>query len=50
MELANLAGTTLAYNDHAPKGPAEGVIVLIHGFPQTSYQFRKVVGPLSDAG
>ncbi|RMZ70034.1 soluble epoxide hydrolase [Pyrenophora seminiperda CCB06] len=29
---------------------AKGVILLIHGFPQTSYQFRHVITPLSDAG
>ena len=27
-----------------------GVILLIHGFPQTSYQFRHVITPLSKAG
>ncbi|CAJ2510040.1 Uu.00g059400.m01.CDS01 [Anthostomella pinea] len=27
-----------------------GVIFLIHGFPQTSYQFRHVIEPLSPAG
>jgi pimeloyl-ACP methyl ester carboxylesterase len=28
----------------------KGVILLIHGFPQTSYQFRHVITPLADAG
>ncbi|KAI4653169.1 uncharacterized protein J4E79_008682 [Alternaria viburni] len=28
----------------------KGVILLIHGFPQTSYQFRHVITPLSEAG
>lgn len=28
----------------------KGVILLIHGFPQTWYQFRHVITPLSDAG
>ena len=28
----------------------EGTILLIHGFPQTSYQFRHVITPLADAG
>ena len=27
-----------------------GTILLIHGFPQTSYQFRRVITPLSNAG
>lgn len=30
-------------------GP-KGTILLIHGFPQTSYQFRHVITPLADAG
>lgn len=34
-----------------PKGVSKkGVILLIHGFPQTWYQFRHVITPLSDAG
>lgn len=28
----------------------KGVILLIHGFPQTSYQFRKVISLLTEAG
>lgn len=28
----------------------KGTILLIHGFPQTSYQFRHVITPLSNAG
>ncbi|KAI4613309.1 uncharacterized protein J4E87_009956 [Alternaria ethzedia] len=28
----------------------KGVILLIHGFPQTSYQFRHVITPLSEVG
>lgn len=27
-----------------------GVIVLVHGWPESSYQFRNVIGPLSRAG
>ncbi|KAI4923116.1 uncharacterized protein J4E92_007869 [Alternaria infectoria] len=33
-----------------PLTRTEGVILLIHGFPQTSYQFRHVIAPLSEAG
>ncbi|KAF2792280.1 soluble epoxide hydrolase [Melanomma pulvis-pyrius CBS 109.77] len=29
---------------------SKGVILLIHGFPQTSRQFRHVITPISDAG
>ena len=29
---------------------SKGTILLIHGFPQTNYQFRKVITPTSDAG
>jgi pimeloyl-ACP methyl ester carboxylesterase len=32
------------------KTEEKGVILLIHGFPQTSYQFRHVITPLADAG
>ena len=28
----------------------KGTILLIHGFPQTWYQFRRVINPLADAG
>lgn len=42
----------LSYTDspHTPTVDFRGVILLIHGFPQTSYQFRHVIQPLSDAG
>ncbi|KAI5356521.1 Putative alpha/beta hydrolase-1, epoxide hydrolase [Septoria linicola] len=33
----------------ADKQP-KGTILLIHGFPQTAYQFRRVITPLSNAG
>jgi pimeloyl-ACP methyl ester carboxylesterase len=42
----------LSYIDCPPPSgtPSKGVICLIHGFPETSYQFRRVITPLSDAG
>jgi pimeloyl-ACP methyl ester carboxylesterase len=42
----------LNYIDSASSTSVEskGVILLIHGFPQTSYQFRHVITPLSNAG
>ncbi|KAI2602388.1 soluble epoxide hydrolase [Hypoxylon sp. NC1633] len=42
----------IAYIDCASKAkpPHRGVILLIHGFPQTSYQFRHVINPLAEAG
>jgi pimeloyl-ACP methyl ester carboxylesterase len=41
----------LNYIDCPPPSPeSKGTILLIHGFPQTSYQFRHVITPLSDAG
>ncbi|KAG7432984.1 Soluble epoxide hydrolase [Fusarium oxysporum f. sp. raphani] len=43
-------GVSIAYTDTKPDGNEKGVVVLIHGFPQTSYQFRKVIGPISSAG
>ncbi|KAK8219640.1 hypothetical protein M8818_000614 [Zalaria obscura] len=33
----------------APGQQQRGIIILIHGFPQTSYQFRHVITPLSRA-
>jgi len=33
-----------------PSVAYKGTILLIHGFPQTCYQFRRVITPLSDAG
>ncbi|KAF6824210.1 alpha beta hydrolase fold protein [Colletotrichum plurivorum] len=44
-------GLRISYIDEKPpQGETKGVIVLIHGFPQTSYQFRKVIQPLVSAG
>ncbi|KAF5658978.1 haloacetate dehalogenase [Fusarium heterosporum] len=43
-------GVSIAYTDAQPDGNEKGVVVLLHGFPQTSYQFRKVIGPISEAG
>ncbi|TKA61878.1 hypothetical protein B0A49_09511 [Cryomyces minteri] len=42
----------IAYVDcpPSPTEPQRGTIVLLHGFPQTSYQFRHVIAPLADAG
>jgi len=31
-----------------PSGATKGTMLLIHGFPQTSYQFRRVIRPLAD--
>jgi len=42
----------IGYTD-CPSNPSigqKGTILLIHGWPQTSYQFRHVTGPFSDAG
>ncbi|KAK5737790.1 hypothetical protein LTR17_006438 [Elasticomyces elasticus] len=46
------AGIMLHYISCPPPEPSasKGTILLIHGFPQTSYQFRRVITPLSDAG
>jgi pimeloyl-ACP methyl ester carboxylesterase len=40
----------LNYIECQPSSEPKGTILLIHGFPQTSYQFRHVITPLSDAG
>lgn len=58
-QKATLSGTpsnsdevTIAYIDcPAPTSkPSKGTVLLIHGFPQTAYQFRHVMTPISDAG
>jgi pimeloyl-ACP methyl ester carboxylesterase len=41
---------TIHYIDCPSVGNEKGIILLIHGFPQTSYQFRYVITPLSEAG
>ncbi|MCJ1454024.1 hypothetical protein MMC28_004374 [Mycoblastus sanguinarius] len=33
-----------------PSSSPKGIILLIHGFPETSYQFRHVIPPLAAAG
>lgn len=40
----------LHYLDVPAEGKQKAVILLIHGFPQTSYQFRKVIKPLAAEG
>lgn len=40
----------IAYIDESPQIQEKGIILLIHGFPQTSYQFRKVIPGLVAAG
>ncbi|KAI0521169.1 alpha/beta-hydrolase [Xylaria bambusicola] len=47
------SGLRIAYIESTPKWKPEylkGVILLIHGFPQTSYQFRHVINPLAARG
>ncbi|KAF2028524.1 alpha/beta-hydrolase [Setomelanomma holmii] len=55
QRIANIATRSneqlrLAYIDCSPATALKDTILLIHGFPQTSYQFRHVITPLSDAG
>jgi len=38
------------YIDSPAQGTEKGVILLIHGYPNTSYQFRHVITPFSKAG
>ena len=42
---------TIAYIDvPSSRSPARGTVLLIHGFPQTSHQFRHVLNPLASHG
>ncbi|KAF7917455.1 uncharacterized protein EAE98_010218 [Botrytis deweyae] len=56
---ANLSGTPSSPSEvtihyilcHPPSNiTSKGTILLIHGYPETSYQFRHVITPLADAG
>ena len=38
------------YIDASSKSTSKGIILLIHGFPETSHQFRHVIPPLASAG
>lgn len=38
------------YREALPLGACKGTILLIHGYPQSSYQFRFVIPPLAEAG
>ena len=49
--MARLAnGISLEYINKREASSPRGVIVLLHGFPQTAYQFLHVMDPLSEAG
>lgn len=52
LQISPESSIRLAYIDcHPPVGiHKKGTIVLLHGFPQTSYQFRHVIPPLAEAG
>lgn len=43
---------SISYTEHLPSDNVTtlGTILLIHGFPETSYQFRHVLKPLAEAG
>ncbi|KAK5632369.1 hypothetical protein RRF57_008083 [Xylaria bambusicola] len=47
------SGLHIAYIESTPNckpEPSKGVILVIHGFPQTSYQFRHVINPRAAHG
>ncbi|KAF2743360.1 alpha/beta-hydrolase [Sporormia fimetaria CBS 119925] len=54
IPIANPSGESLVLNtiDSPPRSNAtqNGVILILHGWPETSHQFRHVITPLSDAG
>lgn len=53
---ATLAGTPSWVDEvtiqhvHCSRTSHNGVVLLIYGFPKTSYQFRHLITPLRDAG
>jgi pimeloyl-ACP methyl ester carboxylesterase len=55
IEIQGLGGepVRIAYQDHpssSPSSPSKAVIILLHGFPQTSHQFRHVLPLLAKQG
>ncbi|TEA21699.1 Soluble epoxide hydrolase [Colletotrichum sidae] len=50
-KIAALGGDLrIAYIDRPPKSDPRSVILLIHGFPQTSYQYHHVIEPFAASG
>lgn len=51
-ELSPPSSVRLSYLDQAPSSSTKhhGIILLLHGFPQTSYQFRHVIPLLAEQG
>ena len=45
---ATLDGMTLHFVHHRGVGPHPMPLLLLHGWPDTFYEFHKVIGPLSD--
>ena len=43
-------GVKIHYTDVSPSQPNKHTLVLIHGYPQTSYEFRHVIQPFADLG
>jgi pimeloyl-ACP methyl ester carboxylesterase len=43
-------GVKIHYVEVTPNEPSGRTIVLIHGFPQTWYEFRHIMQPLADQG
>lgn len=54
QQMAKLAnGFSLEYIDKRESTSStgfNGIIVLLHGFPQTAYQFRRVLQPFAEEG
>lgn len=51
LEGPDSEAVRIAYLDHpASTHPEKGTILLLHGFPQTSHQYRHVIPPLANAG
>ncbi|KAM0716555.1 hypothetical protein Q7P37_008000 [Cladosporium fusiforme] len=53
IEDADSNNLRITYQDHPVSkadGPEKGVILLLHGFPQTSHQYRHVLPRLAKAG
>lgn len=52
IQSLNAEPVRIAYQDHPPSttSPPKSPILLLHGFPQTSHQFRHVLPLLAEQG
>lgn len=50
VSYANTSGPKIFYRQAVPSGTAKGTILLLHGFPSSSHQFRNLIPLLANQG